>query len=68
VPIVRGAVCPSCHQLVKPVAGELRTCLCQNLLVGIRQSDGESFWVSKVDGVEVVDVIVPYREQLELPL
>jgi hypothetical protein len=66
MPIVRGAVCPSCHQLVKPVSGELRACMCQKTLAWITAT-GESA-ASGPDGLEFVEVIAPYREQMRLPL
>jgi hypothetical protein len=68
MPWMDAAHCPMCHQIVAPALarGELRTCLCGQVFVGLDQQ-GEVH-VSGPDGTMRVPVFVPYREQLSLPL
>lgn len=66
MPWTRGPLCPSCRQKVQPVSGEVRACRCKATLAGIRPDGVLHF--SGPEGVELVDVFVPYGTQLRLPL
>jgi hypothetical protein len=65
VPWITGPLCPSCCDRVTPVRGQLRACRCGKTITGIKPDGGVH--VSGPEGVELVPVCVPFREQLSLP-
>lgn len=66
MPIVRAVRCPACDATVSPVTGELRGCGCGRTFIA-RKADG-SLYVAGPEDIELVNVLAPYRVQLELSL